>query len=215
MNGLFFQRTKPKFRIALFAAVLLGLVLAIHHTHAQSPKSKPYRNHSLNKFLQLFDANGDGKVTLAEFKQAALKRFAAIDRNGDRKIDPKELADYLKSRRNEWRLKRMKIIDTNGDKKISLQEYLTYKEARAKRRFNRIDRNHNGFIEVDELLSYRAHRLSKRGGYRGFSQRLFKKLDLNKDGKISQSESLEAWSRWFNKLDRNKDRVITGADDHR
>lgn len=43
-------------------------------------------------FLVLYDIDGDGKVTRAEFESPEKKRFALFDRNDDGKVTPQELA---------------------------------------------------------------------------------------------------------------------------
>ncbi len=42
-------------------------------------------------FLMLYDIDGDGKVTRAEFENPVKKRFALFDRNDDGKVTPDEL----------------------------------------------------------------------------------------------------------------------------
>lgn len=42
-------------------------------------------------FLSLYDIDGDGKVTRAEFENPVKKRFALFDRNDDGKVTPDEL----------------------------------------------------------------------------------------------------------------------------
>jgi Ca2+-binding EF-hand superfamily protein len=42
-------------------------------------------------FLSLYDIDGDGKVTKAEFENPVKKRFALFDRNDDGKVTPDEL----------------------------------------------------------------------------------------------------------------------------
>jgi len=52
------------------------------------------------RFLRQLDRDGDGLVQYAEVDRAVqLRSFRAIDRNGDRVIDPDEVLEYLRSRR--------------------------------------------------------------------------------------------------------------------
>lgn len=51
------------------------------------------------QMFQRLDANGDGQVTLAEFKTPALERFAKHDANGDGAIDADERAAAREARK--------------------------------------------------------------------------------------------------------------------
>ena len=42
--------------------------------------------------LRMFDSNGDGKVSLAEYQAHMLRGFRAMDRNHDRFLSARELA---------------------------------------------------------------------------------------------------------------------------
>ncbi|MBB5703816.1 hypothetical protein FHS76_003726 [Ochrobactrum daejeonense] len=48
-------------------------------------------NRAANRMERRLDANGDGKVTLAEIENQRQKEFAALDRNEDGKIDRSEM----------------------------------------------------------------------------------------------------------------------------
>jgi hypothetical protein len=45
------------------------------------------------RMLERLDADGDGKITRAEFDAEAAQRFARMDRNGDGVVDAAELKD--------------------------------------------------------------------------------------------------------------------------
>lgn len=169
---------------------------------------KTTKNYSLYRFLTLFDANKDGKVDQNEFNSAAAERFNLMDNNGDKSINKAELLAYLQSRRKTHRLKQLKIIDIDHDQQISLNEFLDFKRHQAMKLFKYIDHDQNGMLDQKELIAFNDMPLPPR-----FGHRLFKKLDVNKDGAISQQESYQAWSRWFIKLDRNKDQKISKEDE--
>lgn len=85
------------------------------------------------------DANGDGKVTLAEAQEAAKKHFAKLDDNKDGVLDRAEL-DGKGSRK-------FSRADANNDGKITQTEAL----SGVKDWFTRKDTNKDGVLSGDEL----------------------------------------------------------------
>ncbi|MBI1425067.1 MAG: hypothetical protein GC149_16595 [Gammaproteobacteria bacterium] len=156
------------------------------------------------KFMQYFDTNKDGVVTLDEFEAAMTTRFEQMDANHDGKVTFAEFQNYLKQRRQERKLARLKLMDSNGDGQVSKEEFVAYQTKKAESRFERLDKNHDGVLSADELDRKGCghhHRFNGKG--------LFHKLDANGDGVITQEESRAAWSAWFTRLDANGDKVVT------
>ena len=157
-----------------------------------------------SKFMQYFDTNKDGVVTLDEFEAAMTARFAAMDSDHNGKVDMAEFRQYVQQRREEKKMARLKQMDSNGDGQISKEEFVAYQTKNAEARFDRLDKNHDGVLSADELdrkACGHHHRFNGKG--------LFRKLDANGDGVITQEESRAAWSAWFTKLDTNGDKVVT------
>lgn len=81
--------------------------------------------------------------------------------------------------------------DANQDGKVTLQEA----QAKAKARFDAVDKNKNGVLSKDELEGRAARMLH---------------ADANKDGAVTFAESQVQVQTWFQKMDANKDGVLSG-----
>jgi hypothetical protein len=81
--------------------------------------------------------------------------------------------------------------DANKDGKVTLQEA----QAKAKSRFEKMDKNKNGVLAKDELEG-RAKRMER--------------ADANKDGLVTFAESQTLVQAWFQKHDQNKDGALSG-----
>lgn len=93
------------------------------------------------------DTNGDGTISLAEYQAAARARLLKFD--------------------------------TDGNGKLSLEEWLKRPAAKNAKRdpttvFNRIDTNHDGFIDTAEMDTVAKKR--------------FERLDTNSDGQLTKEE---------------------------
>ena len=97
-------------------------------------------------------------------------------------------------------LKRLAQADSNHDGRISLQEF---RDARAAR-FEKIDRNHDGYFTDDDLPRFLRNnsRMNQR------MQAMEKMADTDKDGRISRDEYMAAGEKMFSRLDRNGDGFI-------
>jgi Ca2+-binding EF-hand superfamily protein len=99
---------------AALAGLLLPAVVAAQDTRAA--------------YLRLFDGNGDGKVSVAEYVDYMSAGFGAMDVNGDGIITRDELPG-------------------GRGQPITRAEF----EANLRRQFHRLDRNHDGFLDAREL----------------------------------------------------------------
>lgn len=66
---------------------------------------------------------------------------------------------------------------------------------RVQRRFERLDKNKDGFLTVDEIKRDGANRIAAR--------------DVNGDGKLSRSELVEGALARFDRLDADHDQQVT------
>jgi hypothetical protein len=137
----------------IVAAGLIGLVAAAYAPipavaapHPQQPK---------------LDADGDGKVTFAEFNAAAAMRFARFDVNNDGQISKEEFDA------------RHKLRDAAGPKPPKAQRPRR-PGTMPRLGFSRMDKDKDGAVSHDEF---------ERG-----VQRLFTSLDTDKDGVLSFDE---------------------------
>ena len=105
-------------------------------------------------FARLLDADGDGRITKAEWAKAA-ELFGELDKNQDGELDMSELlgpppegADRPPGNGNAgFGPQFFRQMDRNNDGKISKDEA----GPRIKQRFSQLDRNSDGFISPEEL----------------------------------------------------------------
>lgn len=138
-------------------------------------------------------------------QQTELKRvFQMFDRNGDGRITKKELSDSLENLGifipdNE--LARMiQKVDVNGDGCVDVDEFgILYQsimeeeeeedeEGDMKEAFNVFDRNGDGYITVDELKSVLASLGLKQGRTSEDCKRMITKVDVDGDGMVNYKE---------------------------
>jgi len=160
--------------------------------------------HGHSRFMESFDSNGDGKVTLDEFNKVSADRFRKMDKNADGKLTEEEFSSYVQARREQRRLERFKTADTDNNGNISRDEYLAAQQKRAERRFARMDRDSNGMLSAEEYDRKRGHHDKK-----GRGKNIFTKLDSNSDGHATLEETQIAWDNWFRKMDTNGDNMVT------
>lgn len=105
-------------------ALALGLLLA-PLAHAAPPAT-------ISVYLRMFDANGDGRVSLDEYRAHMMTGFRAMDRNHDGIIEPGEQPPG--PRRHDA---------------ITRQQY----RRNLATVFHRQDRNHDGYLDARELAA--------------------------------------------------------------
>lgn len=105
------------------ALILLALACAVLPltTRAQNTRSE---------YLQLFDTDGDGRVSEAEYLAYMSRSFQNMDRNGDGVLETDELPG-------------------GRGRPISLQAY----QDNLRQQFHRLDRNRDGYLSAAELTA--------------------------------------------------------------
>lgn len=112
------------------------------------------------------DANGDGKVTLAEFKASRVAMMMRADTNKDGKLAKAEM-EAAAARRAEGGGKGGKgggrmfgMLDANKDGFLVASEI----EKMVERRFSRIDVNGDGSLTAAEMQAARKGPMGGQGG---------------------------------------------------
>jgi hypothetical protein len=102
--------------------------------------------------------------------------------------------------------------DANGDSVISAQEF----DAAAKARFQRMDVNHDGVIDTEELAAIQKRMEERRAEHpdagRGPGGGGWAAMDADHDGKITEAEALAASKARFAALDVDKNGVLSEAE---
>lgn len=133
----------------------------------------------LKRVFQLFDRNGDGRITKKELNES-LEKLGIF-------IPDKDLSQMIDK------------IDINGDGCVDIEEfgelYQTIMEEREeeeeedmKEAFNVFDRNGDGFITVDELRSVLGSLGLKQGRTVEDCKKMITKVDVDGDGMVNYNE---------------------------
>ncbi|KAI3804411.1 hypothetical protein L1987_25924 [Smallanthus sonchifolius] len=134
----------------------------------------------LQRIFQMFDKNGDGRITKQELNDSlqnmnifisdadVVQMIEKIDVNGDGCVDLEEFGDLYKS-----------IMDDREDEEDMMEA------------FNVFDQNGDGFIAVEELRSVLESLGVKQGRKADDCRRMIMKVDVDGDGMVSFSEFKE------------------------
>lgn len=97
--------------------------------------------------LEWFDEDGDGKITLEEFRGGHEERFVEIDANGDGKVTIEEFQAAPKPGRQARMQRLFRRMDANGDGTLSRDELA----GRAETRFQTLGADGDKVITAQEL----------------------------------------------------------------
>ena len=139
--------------VVVVAVVAIGGSAALAHG-----KNGKWQNQ--NTSFSEIDANGDGNLTLEEFRTMRDSQFAAHDANGDGSLDLDEFHAAWRNRTEQM----LRRLDANEDGVLTSDEMP--KPRISERIFNRMDADSDGMITQEEFESARREnngRFWKRG----------------------------------------------------
>jgi Ca2+-binding EF-hand superfamily protein len=188
------------------------------------PAAPPAKPPPSGRFIDTYDANGDGRVMKAEFTGDG-ELFDLLDSDKDGCVVPQELglpADYKTDPnwrkkeeppggggRDRWagaaeRIERMKRQfaewDTDKDGKVTKEEY------KGKGSFEVLDRNKDGVLSADDVAAFPGAGKAPRNPAE--AQARFKEQDKNGDGKVTPDE-FPGPAEVFKARDANGDGALT------
>lgn len=126
----------------MFRTILLTLAFAAAAALAQS--EEPLRQ-LLADFDQI-DANGDGVISSAEYRDIQIARWPRIDRNADGYLSVDDFPRFAAARARRL-LAEVTDLDANGDGRISREEFINGPAPL----FRRADRNDDGVLIRSEI----------------------------------------------------------------
>lgn len=163
------------------------------------------------KMLQKMDKNGDNAVSREEWTGRP-EMFDRVDRNKDGVLDAKDRQRAGKDDKaafNEAIKKRFDAMDKDADGALSPDE-LQRPDALA-----RLDGDGDGTVSFEEFKSFasRMRGRDNRGGRRGraLTEQQLRRFDRDGDGKVVRDE-FPGSDRVFERLDANKDGVLNAED---
>ncbi|CAN8237874.1 unnamed protein product [Cochlearia groenlandica] len=135
----------------------------------------------LKRMFQMFDKDGDGRITIKELneslknlgiiipKNELTKMIEKIDVNGDGCVDIDEFGELYKT-----------VMVEEEDEEVGEEDM---KEA-----FNVFDRNGDGFITVEELKAVLSSLGLKQGKTLEECKKMITQVDVDGDGRVNYKE---------------------------
>ena len=132
----------------------------------------PGRGHHRGGMMMMrADTNHDGVITKAEAVAEADARFARLDTDGNGQVTAPEMQARRDAMRERMQERRKARADKMGQRKLGTDGIMTKAEAeaRATKRFDKMDANHDGKIDKTELanmaqMRHLKHREMRNGG---------------------------------------------------
>jgi hypothetical protein len=155
---------------------------------AQQAPAQPENQHAMRG-----DADGDGRISQAEFVSRRVERLTAADANRDGSVAPEEMRAAFQTRSAERADARFQRLDADSDGAISRAEFDAPRAARTGVRAEagpqRAARMHRG----GDRMARRGQHTAARGPIsiaevQGKAEQAFTRLDADRDGFITAAE---------------------------
>jgi Ca2+-binding EF-hand superfamily protein len=180
---------------AVALAASAGIVVA-----QQAPSQDPGRQ---DRGMARADADGDGRLSQAEFVAGRISRLSAVDTNADGTVTPEEMAAAREARQAERADRHFARLDADGNGAVTRAEYDAAREARSDRREDRRAERGDRGPRRGMRGPGRGHRMGGEGmrGERGpvviaeveaRTAEGFARLDANSDGYVTAEERQSA-----------------------
>ena len=150
-------------KTVLLALVLVAPVIPIAHADPMVSTGGYNQQLRTEEMMRMLDADGDHKVTEAEFKKYYNSLFDTLNKDTDDSLDAKEWAGATKDKKisiatggysSELRnLKMMDAMDTDSDHLVTRQEFIAYHEGI----FKNMDTKGQGVVDAQDWLRKQTH----------------------------------------------------------
>lgn len=135
------------------------------------------------------DADGDGRISQAEFVGRRVERLTAADADRDGSVTPEEMRAVFQARTAQRAETRFQRLDADRDGAISRAEFDTAHAAGADVRPQRAARMHRGAART----AHRGQRMMAHGPIsiaevQGKAEQAFTRLDADHDGFVTTAE---------------------------
>ncbi len=147
----------------IFSAAAIAIILgAAGAATAQSPPPRDQPNHQVERFLMIYDTNGDGTVSQAEIAAELTRLFGAVDVDGDGKLSVAEFRRRGRLIMRTGGATLFDMLDVNGDQQVTAEE-LNGPKARWLKRYNTDGADGLGAEELATALRSRGRWHRRRG----------------------------------------------------
>lgn len=137
------------------------------------------------------DADGDGRISQAEFVGRRVQRLTTADANGDGSVAPEEMRAAAQAHMAQRADARFQRLDANSDGAISRAEFDSRRAARAEAGSQRAARP--GRMHPGAGMAHRGQHMEGRGPVsiaeaQGKAEQAFTRMDADRDGFITAAE---------------------------
>ena len=196
-----------KLMFAILAALpLAGAAICATAQDVASTPTPNSRPSFFQHMLKAMDSNGDGKISLDEYKAAATNRFHSIDTQNKGSIDAADIAasPVMVQRNLKMAQHMVRRLDTAGNGYVTRDEFL----AAAGARFDAMDTSHSGKLTAQEIAA--SPKMRRRDEFA--AQRELRRMGAGANGSVTLDQYVAAAAARFAKLDANGDGFIEAGE---